>query len=325
MISSALDRIAAYREALQHELQALQALYDRADESVEAAIALLAEAQGQVVCVGMGKCGIVAQKIVATFVSTGTPAAFMHPAEALHGDLGHLQAGDVLLMLSNSGETPEILALLPHVQALEVPVITMTGRPGSSLAQQSRVVLNTAVAREADPLDLAPTASTTAMLAAGDALAAVLMRLRGFEKRDYARYHPGGSLGQKLLCRVEALMHSGEQIPAVQETTLLREALLVMSAQRLGAVFVLSPEQRLAGIFTDGDLRRLFQCNPEPLELPIHTVMVRDPKTTTDGTLAVDALRCMEDNLITILPVLDAQGMVVGALHIHDLIRAGIQ
>ncbi len=319
-----LNMIDAYREALQYEIDALKELYSRADTTIEIAVSLLYECRGNVVCVGMGKCGIIAQKMVATFVSTGTPSVYMHPAEALHGDLGHVSSKDTVILLSNSGETPEIIALLPHIASLNVPIIAMCGRPKSSLAKLSQVLLNTGVSREADPLDLAPTSSTTAMLAAGDALAAVLMKLRNFKKSDYAQYHPGGSLGTKLLCRVDELMHTGNAIPVVGDTILLRDALIEMSSKRLGALFVLDESSLLVGVFTDGDLRRLFQCNPHPLECPMHEVMMRQPKFITSGMLADTALRYMEDKLITVLPVLNEQHAVVGALHIHDLIRAGI-
>lgn len=319
-----MDPLAAFKAAFKTELDGLSACYSRADGSVVAAIDLLHGCRGRVVVSGMGKCGYVAQKLAATFASTGTPAAFLHPAEAIHGDLGYVGENDVALVLSNSGETVEIVTMLPHLARMGVKVVGMTGRPESTLAKASAVVLDSAVASEADPLNMAPTASTTLMLAMGDALACVLMQKRKFGKSDYAVFHPGGSLGQKLLCTVEQLMHTGDELPSVGENVLVRDAIYEISSKRLGATFVLDPQKRLAGILTDGDLRRVFQRDDHPLDLTVRACMTHRPVTIGREVLAVDALRLMEDKLITLLPVVDDQEHLIGALHVHYLIRAGI-
>lgn len=319
-----MDALTAYKRALEGAITGIQGLLERADEQVEQAVDLLYGCRGRIVVSGMGKCGHVGQKLVATFASTGTPALFLHPAEAIHGDLGNVARGDVALVLSNSGETAETTAMLPHLARMGVPLVAMTGKPGSTLGRAAAVVLNTAVPAELDPLNLAPTASTTAMLAAGDALAVVLMRRRGFTKNDYAQFHPGGSLGQKLLCTVADLMHTGDEIPTVPQDLRVREALYEISSKRLGATFVVDDARRLVGILTDGDLRRVMQLNEHPLDLPVRTVMTQRPKFIAGNLLASEALRFMEDNLITILPVLDEAHGIAGVLHIHALIRAGI-
>lgn len=319
-----MDTLSAYKHALEGAIAGLQGLLERADEQVERAVDLLYGCRGRIVVSGMGKCGHVGQKLVATFASTGTPALLLHPAEAIHGDLGNVARGDVALVLSNSGETAETTAMLPHLARMGVPIVAMTGKPGSTLGRAAAVVLNTAVPAELDPLNLAPTASTTAMLAAGDALAVVLMRRRGFTRNDYAQFHPGGSLGQKLLCTVADLMHTGEEIPTVPQDLRVRDALYEISSKRLGATFVVDDARRLVGILTDGDLRRVMQLNEHPLDLSVRTVMTQRPKFIAGNLLASDALRFMEDNLITILPVLDEAHGIAGVLHIHALIRAGI-
>jgi arabinose-5-phosphate isomerase len=319
-----MDSLNDYRDALALALEGLRGVIDRADERVAGAIDLLHGCRGRVVCCGMGKCGHVARKLAATFASTGCPATFLHPAEAIHGDLGFVDPDDVALLLSNSGETAEITALLPHLARRGVPIVALTGRPDSSLGRAAAAVIDTSVPREADPLNLAPTTSTTAMIAVGDALAVALMKRRHFDAQAYAVFHPGGSLGQKLLCRVGELMHAGDEVPRVHTDTPLRDALYEISSKRLGATFVVDDAGRLAGILTDGDLRRVLQLNDHPLDLPVARVMTQRPKHIAADLLAADALRFMEDHLITILPVLDAGHRPVGALHIHALIRAGI-
>jgi arabinose-5-phosphate isomerase len=319
-----MDPLTVYKNALSGAIAGIQGVLDRADDSIVQAVDLLFGCRGRVVVSGMGKCGHIGQKLVATFASTGTPALLLHPAEAIHGDLGNVARGDVALVLSNSGETAETTAMLPHLARMGVPVVAMTGKPESTLARAAAVVINTAVPAELDSLNLAPTASTTAMLAVGDALAVVLMQRRGFTKEDYAQYHPGGSLGQKLLCTVSDLMHTGSEIPCVHQDTRVRDALYEITSKRLGATFVVDAEARLVGILTDGDLRRVMQHNEHPLDLPVQAVMTQRPKSIAGGWLAVDALRFMEDGLITILPIVREDRTIAGVLHIHALIRAGI-
>ena len=319
-----MDVVETFRKAIATESDALALLCARLDGSVKAPIELLQNTNGRIAIFGMGKCGHIGQKMAATFVSTGTPAIFVHPAEALHGDIGHVASGDVALVLSYSGETDEILALLPALKRLALPVVAITGRPGSSLARASDATIDVAVDREADLLDMAPTASTTAMLAVGDALAVVLMQLRDFDPAQYAALHPGGSIGQRLLCRVPDLMHTGDAMPVVQESVTLREAILEMTSKRFGTTFLVDAEGALSGIITDGDLRRLLGKDDHPLDHPATEIMTRNPKRIESDLMAVDALRLMEDSLITMLAVVDEAGAPIGALHIHDLIRAGI-
>lgn len=321
-----MDILTEYRNSLAIARDSLTGVLERADQSVIRAIELLYRCEGRVAVVGMGKCGYVGQKVAATMASTGTPAYYLHPAEALHGDLGFVSSKDAALVLSNSGETTEITDLLPHLRRLQVRLVAMTAGRQSTLAKWSDAVLDTSVPREADTLGLAPTASTTAMLAVGDALAAALMKLRGFTREAYAVFHPGGSLGQKLLCRVEELMHRGSEIPICGEHVSVREALFEITSKRLGATFVVDSRGALTGVFTDGDMRRAFQRESAPLELALIEVMTRAPRTVKRDELAVDALRKMEEApKITLLAVMDETDRLVGALHIHDLVRAGIQ
>jgi len=318
------DALSEFRRALEIEYRALHAVLERNDEGIWDAVDCLYGCRGKIVVVGMGKCGLIARKIAATLLSTGSAAAFLHPSEALHGDLALVTPQDVALILSNSGETEEITALLPHLKRLAVRIVSLTGYPESTLGRHSDAVINTRVDQEADPINMAPTASTTVMLAVGDALAAVLMKRRDFTKDDYAAYHPGGSIGQKLLCRVEALMHTGKDLPVVGEEVALQEAIFEMTSKRLGCTFIVDEAGEITGILTDGDLRRILQREKQPLSLPVRSWMTRYPKVVSREVLAVEALRLMEDNLITMLPVVDAARKPIGALHIHDLIRAGI-
>ena len=324
MKSLSMDAVSEFRKVIELESQALQQLLGRADTDIEDAIEVLWNCEGKIVVCGMGKCGHVGRKIAATFVSTGTPAAFLHPAEAIHGDIGYVSTSDVALVLSYSGETDEIAAVLPPLKRLGIKIVAITGRPGSILGTSSDAVIDVSVNREADPIDMVPTSSTTTMMAVGDALAVVFMLKRNFGKEDYAALHPGGSLGQKLLCQVSDLIHTGEDIPVAPETVSVREAIVEMTSKRLGATFLTNGAGELTGILTDGDLRRLLQEHSQPLDLEAREIMTHGPKHVRGDVLAVDALRIMEDNLITILPVIDAGNRPVGALHIHDLIRAGI-
>ncbi|MFP4500616.1 MAG: SIS domain-containing protein [Candidatus Hydrogenedentota bacterium] len=314
----------AFHASLALTKEAIEAFIDRDKPQLTEAIELLYGCRGKLVVCGMGKCGYIAQKLSATFNSTGTPAVFLHPGEAIHGDLGMAHAQDVALMLSNSGESPEITALAPLLKRMHLKVVAMTGRPDSTLARESDAVINTRVNREADPLDIAPTASTTVMLAAGDALAATLMEKRGFTRDHYARFHPGGALGRRLLSTVESLMHRGSAVPLTHQEQTVREAIFVISSKRLGATIIVDDNQRMVGILTDGDLRRLFEKHEHPLDLTVSAIMTRRPRTIRADVLAADALLFMEENLITSLPVVDSQGAVHGLLHLHDILRAGI-
>jgi arabinose-5-phosphate isomerase len=279
---------------------------------------------GRVVVIGMGKSGHIAGKIAATLASTGTPAFFVHPGEASHGDLGMITASDVVLALSNSGETGEIITILPLIKRLNVPLIAMTGNPASTLAQAATASLDVSVAREACPLGLAPTASTTAALAMGDALAVALLESRGFTQEDFARSHPGGALGRRLLLLIDDLMHTGDRAPRVSADTLLSDALVEMTRKGLGMTAVVGADNRLLGIFTDGDLRRAIDRRLDVHTAVISDVMTADCKTVRPGMLAAEALQIMDDMKINALPVINDRQELVGALNMHDLLRAGV-
>jgi len=318
---------AAAREALLSESEAIRRLAEALDpKEFGRAVDLLFGCQTQVVLTGMGKSGHIAAKIAATLASTGTPAFFMHPGEALHGDLGMLTGHNVVVALSQSGTTEEVVSLLPYIKRLEIPLIVLTGNPNSVLAEQASVVLGTEVDQEACPLNLAPTTSTTLQLALGDALAVALMKRRGFTLEDFAMRHPLGSLGRRLLVRVSDLMHTGEANPVVGEEAPLHEAILQITSKRLGAVSVVDGEGRLSGILCDGDVRRLIQVSGGALEMsrPIRDYMIHNPKRISPDALGVKAVDLMETHKITVLPVLDDDQKPVGMIHLHDLIRAGI-
>jgi len=316
--------IASARRALAIEERALGALSARIGSGFAAACRLCLGCRGRVVVTGMGKSGHVAGKIAATLASTGTPAFFLHPAEAGHGDLGMITASDVVLALSNSGETPEVVALLPHLKRLGVPLIVMTGKGDSTLARSAAVALDVAVAEEACPLNLAPTASTTASLAMGDALAVAVLEARGFTAQDFARSHPGGSLGRRLLLHVEDLMRTGASLPRVLPTAPLSAGLLEMSAKGLGMTVVVDANERILGVFTDGDLRRALETQTDIHTTTMGAVMTPAPKTIGPRELAAEAVHLMELHRITALPVADAHGRLVGALNVHDLFRARV-
>jgi arabinose-5-phosphate isomerase len=305
---------------LKIEAQAIADLADRVDEEFERALQLICECQGRVVVTGMGKSGIICQKIAATLSSTGRAAYFMHPAEALHGDLGMMVAGDVLLAVSHSGETEEIVRLIELVRRLGAKIIALSGDPDSTLARHADAHLNVGVRREACPLDLVPTASTTAALAMGDALAVACYERRGFSLEDFARFHPGGRLGRKLL-QVGMLMHRDEDLPVVPESSTMEQAVQEMSAKKLGMTCVVDPEGRLTGVLTDGDLRRRMLAAPEPLAGGVIEAMIRTPVTIGADALATEALKMMEDRKITSLPVVDDASRLLGVIQIHDLWR----
>ncbi|KAA0014233.1 KpsF/GutQ family sugar-phosphate isomerase [Billgrantia pellis] len=312
------------RRTLAIEEQAIATLAGRLDSHFDRACELILACQGRIVVTGMGKSGHIAGKIAATLASTGTPAFFVHPGEASHGDLGMITPGDVVLALSNSGETGEVTALLPLLKRIGTPLISMTGRPDSTLARHADAHLDAGVEREACPLDLAPTASTTAALALGDALAVALLEARGFTAEDFARSHPGGSLGKRLLLRVGDLMHQGDRVPRVPLGSPLRDALLEITRQGLGFTCVVDDEDRLIGVYTDGDLRRTLDQHQDLSRLKVDDVMTRPGKRIAPDLLAAEAVRIMEDNLITALAVVDDEGHPIGALHMHDLLRSGV-
>ena len=308
------------REVLRTEAEAIARLTDRLGRSFEQAVALLAATEGRVIVTGMGKSGLVAMKIAATFSSIGTPSFFLHPAEAIHGDLGKVVTGDTVVALSYSGETEEILRLLDRIKRLGIPLISMTGNPESTLAQASDVVLDVSIEKEACLLNLAPTASTTASLAMGDALAIALQGQNEFQEADFAELHPGGMLGLKLR-RVEHLMHTGDQLPVVSPETLMTQVVDEISRKGFGMTSVVGPGEKLVGVITDGDLRRLLQANKDWTDLTASACMTRCPLTLGRDELATRALNLMESAKITSLIVVDPEGRLEGLLHLHDLWR----
>ncbi|MDH3746272.1 MAG: KpsF/GutQ family sugar-phosphate isomerase [Acidobacteriota bacterium] len=308
------------REVLATEAAAVQGLADQLDERFDHAVELLQSCKGRVVCTGMGKSGIVMKKVAATLSSTGTPALFLHPAEAIHGDLGMVIEGDVVLAASYSGTTQELVRLVEIVRRLDVPLIVLTGAPASTLAQHADVHLRVEIDKEACPLDLAPTASTTATLALGDALAMALAEAKGFTHEDFARLHPGGQLG-KQLSRVEDLMHEGDDLPRVTDSTSMREAIYEMSAKKLGISAVTDSVGLLVGCISDGDLRRLLEKDDALLSKTAGECMTADPLTIDRSRLAPTALKLMEDNRITSLFVCGEEKSLEGLIHLHDLWR----
>jgi arabinose-5-phosphate isomerase len=315
--------IAAGRRALELEERAIAALRPRLDASFARACAICLQCRGRVIVTGMGKSGHIAGKIAATLASTGTPSFFMHAAEASHGDIGMITREDVLLALSNSGETAEVLLLIPHASRLGVSLISMTGNAVSTLARASSVHLDVSVTEEACPLNLAPTASTTATLALGDALAVALLEARGFTPQDFARSHPGGALGRKLLLHVSDVMRSGADLPVVSPSMTLAEGLVVMSKKGLGMCIIAEGGRQL-GVFTDGDLRRVLDRHADVHRTRMQEVMTTPGKTVKSSELAAEAAHLMEQHRITALSVVDASGALVGALNVHDLLRAGV-
>ena len=318
------DILALASEVLDIEARAVHSLRDRLDDSFLAACRLCLDTPGRIVVAGMGKSGHISSKIAATLASTGTPSFFVHPGEASHGDLGMITDQDVLLAISYSGETDEILTILPLVRRMGAKLIAMTGKPGSTLAKAADVHLDVSVTEEACPLNLAPTASTTATLAMGDALAVALLELRGFTAEDFAMSHPSGSLGKRLLLRVADVMQSGDAIPAVAADVPLTDGLMEMTEKGLGMTAVIDEENRIIGIFTDGDLRRALDAGVDVRKTRIDEVMHSDCKTISADVLAVEAVVLMEENKITSLLVADDDRILRGALNIHDLFRAGI-
>lgn len=316
--------IALAQETFDIEAAAIQGLKARTGESFARAVALVLETKGRVVVMGMGKSGHIGRKIAATLASTGTPAMFVHPAEASHGDLGMITASDLVLAISNSGESQEMAAILPVLRRLGAPLIAMTGNGNSTMAQHAHLWLDTAVSKEACPLNLAPTASTTAQLALGDALAVALLDARGFRAEDFARSHPGGALGRKLLTLVSDVMRSGDAVPKVAPRASFSELMREMSAKGLGAAAVVDSDNRVLGIFTDGDLRRLVEQGADLRSTTAQEVMHSGPSTIGVHALAVDAADLMERKRITSVLVLDDEGCLCGAINSNDLMRAKV-
>jgi arabinose-5-phosphate isomerase len=314
----------AGRRVLDIEARAVQALIQRLDGGFSEAVNLLYDCKGKVVVSGMGKSGLIGQKIAATMASTGTPSFFLHPAEGLHGDLGMLARHDLFIAISNSGETQEILQILPFIERMGIPVVAIVGRVGSTLAKNSAVVLDVSVAEEACPMGLAPTASTTATLAMGDALAVALLEKRGFKEQDFAQFHPGGTLGRRLLVKVRDLMHRGQEVPQVVETVLASVAILEMSAKKLGMTTVVDRAGALLGVITDGDLRRLLQQGGDFSKITAGSLASRRPKLIGPDELAAKAVEMMERYSITTLVVADNAKRIVGVVHLHDLLKHGI-
>lgn len=317
------DILETCREVIGIEIEGLERLRGRIGEDFVRAVGILLKTRGRVVLTGIGKSGLIARKIAATLASTGTPAIFLHPVEAMHGDLGMVTTEDCVVALSNSGETREILALVPAFKRRGVPVISVTGRMDSSLARAGDVVLDAGVEREACALGLAPTASTTTALALGDALAVALLKMRRFSERDFLQNHPAGSLGERLKVRVREVMITGPGVPVVKTGTPLRNAILEMDRKGIGAVLVLDGEESLVGIVTDGDLRRALVKGMGSDTSSVDDVMTANPKTVSPEALAADALALMERHLITVLPVSEGQGRILGVVHLHDLLGKG--
>lgn len=320
------DILEKAKSVLRAEADAVLALIDRVDDKFAKALDMILECEGRVVVTGMGKSGLICQKIAATMASTGTPAFFLHPAEGVHGDLGMVMKGDVVIAVSNSGETEEIARILPVIKRMGLPLIAMSGNAESTLARAGDASLDISVKEEACPLNLAPTSSTTATLAMGDALAVALLLKRGFKEEEFALYHPGGSLGRKLLTRVEDLMHVDDDIPVVDQNVSLKEALFEITNKKLGITGIINDRQELIGVFSDGDLRRVIERDSSALDQPIAAIMSQNPKRILRTNLAAKALQLMDKYSITSLFVFESdEGKVpVGIVHLHDLLKAGV-
>lgn len=315
------------REVLRMEAEAVLELIPRIDDNFAAAVKMILECEGRTVITGMGKSGLIGRKMAATLASTGTPSFYLHPAEGIHGDLGMVTESDVVIALSNSGETGEVLNILPSLRRIGAKVIAMVGNPDSTLGKNADVILNVGVNREACPLGLAPTSSTTAALAYGDALALALLKKHNFTASQFAIFHPGGSLGRKLLLTVGNIMHKGTENPIVLADTTVQEALFIITDKGLGAVSVVDANGIMQGVLTDGDIRRGLSKGVDFLQSPVRDLMTREPKTITEDKLAAQALHIMESNKpkpITVLPVIDAENKVIGLLHMTDLVRQGV-
>lgn len=315
------------RKVLAIEAQAIQSLIPKINGEFTAAVNMILECKGRAIVTGMGKSGIIGKKIAATLASTGTPAFFLHPAEGIHGDLGMVTSEDIVIAISNSGETAEIIAILPSIRRIGAAIIAICGRENSTLVKNADIFLDVKVDKEACPLGLAPTASTTATLALGDALAVALLSARNFTPEDFAIFHPGGALGRKLLLTVENIMHTGEDNPTITPEKTVKEALFVITAKGLGATSVVDEQGHLVGILTDGDIRRGLEKGLDFLDKPVMQLMTNSPRTITKDKLAAQALNIMEKNKprpITVLPVVDGQRKAIGMIHLTDLVRRGV-
>ncbi|NOY69626.1 MAG: KpsF/GutQ family sugar-phosphate isomerase [Deltaproteobacteria bacterium] len=310
-------------EVLKIEADGILKLAERIDSSFDRMVDIIYESRGRVILAGIGKSGIVARKIAATLSSTGTRAIFLHPVEAMHGDLGIVSANDVFIALSKSGETDELNILLPSIRKVGCPIIAFTGNFDSTLARHSDIIIDVGVEKEACPMNLAPTTSTTAQLAMGDALAVVLIKKRHFTPTDFKKFHPGGNLGQRLSLTVSDIMLTGDAVPTIETGTGMEAALKVMDAKKLGVIFIQDKHGILEGILTDGDIRRLVVKNKSIYDLRIESVMIRKPKTVSVDMPLYDALNIMEENQITVLPALGRKGIIAGALHLHDILGKG--
>ncbi len=323
-VKTNIDVIEEGKKVVRIEAKSVADLERRIDENFVRAVELILKCKGRVIVTGVGKSGIIARKIVATMNSTGTPAMFMHPSDAIHGDLGMVRKEDVVVCISKSGNTDELSSLLPMFKRLGVPIVSLVGKLQSTLAQESTIVLDASVEEEACPHDLAPTSSTTVTLVLGDALAIALLNKRQFTKEDFALYHPGGMIGKRLLLKVDELMVTGEAIPRVAPDVSLRDAIMEITTKRLGCTCVIADDGTLAGVITDGDLRRLLQKRSDISNIKVADVMIRKPKTISAGTLAVVALQEMESYNITQVIVVDEREIPVGVVHLHDLVKAGL-
>ena len=321
---SAEQIIEAGKEVLEIETEAIKNLIDRLDINFANAVELLYKCRGRVIITGMGKSGLIGKKLAATFSSTGTPSYFLHPAESTHGDSGILTRDDVIIAISNSGETAELLKLLPIIKRYDLKLIALTGKLKSTLSLAAEETIDVSVEREACPLGLAPTASTTATLAIGDALAVCLLKKRGFTSEDFLLFHPSGSLGKGLFWKVEDLMISGEDLPVVSENTSFKDAVIKISEKKLGMAIVVDDQQKLKGVLTDGDIRRTLLSDLPVNDLKVNQVMCLNPKTIEKTALAAKALQVMEKFAITSLIITDENGRTEGSIHIHDLLKAGV-
>lgn len=322
-----MDILAEARDVLQQEAKGIENLIPTLDQNFVNAVHMIMESKGRTIVTGMGKSGHIARKVSATLSSTGTPSIFLHPAEGIHGDLGMVTGDDVVLAFSNSGETVEILNILPSLKRIGAKIIAVVGNHNSTLAKNSDVILDASVEKEACPLGLAPTTSTTVALALGDALAIVLLSCHHFTKNQFAIYHPGGALGRKLLMTVENVMHKGNDNPVISEDSIVQDALFMMTEKGLGAVSVVDEEGRLVGLVTDGDVRRGLETGSNFLQWPVDAMMTKNPRQITSDKLAAEALHIMEKNQprpIAVLPVVDGDGKAVGMVHLTDLLRQGV-
>jgi len=316
--------ISTGKDVVKNEAEAVAALIDRIDDRFRAAVEVLLACRGRVIITGMGKSGIIASKIASTMTSTGTAAFFLHPAEGMHGDLGAVLKDDAVICISKSGNTEELLRIMPMFKRQGVPIIAIVGNMNSEIARRSDIVLDVSIQEEACPFNLVPSSSTTATLVMGDALALTLFQERGFSIEDFAMYHPGGNIGKNLLLKVDDVMRTGDDVPAVSEETVLPHAILTITSKRLGATCVLDSNGQLCGIITDGDLRRLLEQSHDVWHLKARDVMSRHPICVPAGILAAKAMNVMEDHSVNVLIVLDGDQKIAGMVHVHDLIKAGL-